>query len=162
VNEFIEHLYARLVNRSNYSATANLHNAQITTAPAKPFPLSCSLATASTTVEILQLYPLTPFSTGHHLTNKLSSKLLSMTTLRHGSRRKHSSSIGVQACSSRRCLPTVAARTTKNTYLLLLRALPSNGRSLQSHRIATAIRARYSINSPEGTLLTNPLPSVAR
>jgi hypothetical protein len=52
VNGFIDHLYTPLGTTSNYSATANLHNSQITTAPAKPF-LSCcvfisrSLTTAS-------------------------------------------------------------------------------------------------------------------
>jgi hypothetical protein len=52
VNAFIDHLYTRLGTTSNYSATANLHNSQITTALAIPFPAfcvftSCSLATAS-------------------------------------------------------------------------------------------------------------------
>jgi hypothetical protein len=52
VNGFTDHLYTRLVSTSNYSATANLHNSQIITAPAKPFPACCvftslSLATAS-------------------------------------------------------------------------------------------------------------------
>jgi hypothetical protein len=52
VNGFIDHLYTRLGTTSNYSATSYLHNSQITTAPAKPFPACCviisrSLATAS-------------------------------------------------------------------------------------------------------------------
>jgi hypothetical protein len=52
MNGFIDHLYTQLGNTSHYSATANLHNSQITTAPAKPFPVcyvftSRSLATAS-------------------------------------------------------------------------------------------------------------------
>jgi hypothetical protein len=34
---FIDLLYTRLGNTSNYSATANLYNSQITTAPANPF-----------------------------------------------------------------------------------------------------------------------------
>jgi hypothetical protein len=33
---FIDHLYATLGTTSNYSANANLHNSQITTAPTKP------------------------------------------------------------------------------------------------------------------------------
>jgi hypothetical protein len=33
----IENLYTPLRTTSNYSATVNLHNSQITTAPAKPF-----------------------------------------------------------------------------------------------------------------------------
>jgi hypothetical protein len=45
-------IHSPLRNTSNYIATANLHNSQITTAPAKPFPACCvftnrSLATAS-------------------------------------------------------------------------------------------------------------------
>jgi hypothetical protein len=51
-NGFIDHLFSRLVRASNYSAIANLHNSQIITAHAKPFPASCnfiirSQATAS-------------------------------------------------------------------------------------------------------------------
>jgi hypothetical protein len=46
------HLYTRLRTTSSYSAVADLHTLQITTAPAKPFPACCvfnshSLATAS-------------------------------------------------------------------------------------------------------------------
>jgi hypothetical protein len=52
VDGFIDHLYTRLVSKSNCSAPALLHESQITTASAKPFP-ACriftnrSLATAS-------------------------------------------------------------------------------------------------------------------
>jgi hypothetical protein len=51
-NGFIDHLYTQLGTTSNYSATANLHTLQITTAIAKPFPACCiftsrSLTTAS-------------------------------------------------------------------------------------------------------------------
>jgi hypothetical protein len=38
---------------SNYSATANLHNSQVTTAPTKPFPACCVFILL--TVEILKL-----------------------------------------------------------------------------------------------------------
>jgi hypothetical protein len=49
---FTDHLYRWLRTTSSYSAFANLHKSQITTAPAKPFPAcgvftSHSLATAS-------------------------------------------------------------------------------------------------------------------
>jgi hypothetical protein len=52
MNWFIDHLCTRLVSTSNYRATANLHDSQITTAPPKHFPASCvftsrSLTTAS-------------------------------------------------------------------------------------------------------------------
>jgi hypothetical protein len=48
----IDHLYTPLITTRNYSATANLHTLQFTTAPAKPFPACCvltirSLATSS-------------------------------------------------------------------------------------------------------------------
>jgi hypothetical protein len=45
VNEFIYHLYTRLRTTSNYSATTNLHNSQITKESAKPFP-ACSVFTS--------------------------------------------------------------------------------------------------------------------
>jgi hypothetical protein len=52
VNGFVDHLYTWLVSTSKYSATTDLRNSQITTAPAKPFSAcsiftSHSLATAS-------------------------------------------------------------------------------------------------------------------
>jgi hypothetical protein len=37
VNGFTDHLYTPLGTTSNYSAIANLHTLQITTAPPKPF-----------------------------------------------------------------------------------------------------------------------------
>jgi hypothetical protein len=45
VNGFIDHIYTRLGTTSDYSATANCHNSQITTARAKPF-LSCCVFTS--------------------------------------------------------------------------------------------------------------------
>jgi hypothetical protein len=57
VNGVVDHLYY-----SNYSATANLHNSQITTAAAKPFSSLLSSPAISwqqlLTVEILQLHML--------------------------------------------------------------------------------------------------------
>jgi hypothetical protein len=59
---FIDHLYTRLLNTSNYSATINLHKSRITTAPAKPFPASVSSPVVPwqrlLTEEILQLHAL--------------------------------------------------------------------------------------------------------
>jgi hypothetical protein len=66
--------------------------------------------------------------------------------LRHGPHRKHRSSIVVfvsvatGACLPSCCPETVVARATKNTALLLLRALPSNDRCLKAHRLATGLR----------------------
>jgi hypothetical protein len=45
MNGFIDHLYTPLGTTSNYSATADLHTLQITTAPAKPFP-ACYVLTS--------------------------------------------------------------------------------------------------------------------
>jgi hypothetical protein len=67
--------------------------------------------------------------------------------------RKHRSSIvafvfvATGTCLLSCCPETVAARTTENTVLLLLRAcmlraLPSNGRCLQSNRLATGLYAK--------------------
>jgi hypothetical protein len=38
VNRFVDHFYTQPGTTSNYSATTNLHNSQITTAPSQPFP----------------------------------------------------------------------------------------------------------------------------
>jgi hypothetical protein len=37
LDSLTDHLHTPLGTKSNYSATANLHNSQINTAPAKPF-----------------------------------------------------------------------------------------------------------------------------
>jgi hypothetical protein len=62
VNGFIDHLYAGLRTTSNYSATNNLHNSQITTAPAKCIHPAVSSPAVPwqrlLTVEILQLHAL--------------------------------------------------------------------------------------------------------
>jgi hypothetical protein len=44
-DSFIDHLYTSLGTTSDDKATANLHNSQITTAPAKPFP-ACFASTS--------------------------------------------------------------------------------------------------------------------
>jgi hypothetical protein len=61
VKGFIDHLYTRLGTISNYSATVNLHNLQITTAPANLFSSlvsSPALPWQELIVEILQLHAL--------------------------------------------------------------------------------------------------------
>jgi hypothetical protein len=62
VNRFIDQLHTRLWTTSTYSATADLHNSQITTAPAKPFQPAVSSPAIPwqrlLTVEILQLHAL--------------------------------------------------------------------------------------------------------
>jgi hypothetical protein len=46
---FIDHMYTPPRTTSNYSAIDNLHNSQITTAPAKPFPVCWCLTSCSLT-----------------------------------------------------------------------------------------------------------------
>jgi hypothetical protein len=45
VNGFIDHLHTQLGTACNYSAIANLHNSQITTAPSEPF-IACFVFTS--------------------------------------------------------------------------------------------------------------------
>jgi hypothetical protein len=47
MNGFIDNLYTWLGTTSNYSATTNLHNSQITTAPTKPFRARCVFTSRS-------------------------------------------------------------------------------------------------------------------
>jgi hypothetical protein len=47
MNGFIDHFKTRLGTASNYSATANLHNSQITTASAEPFLARCVFTSRS-------------------------------------------------------------------------------------------------------------------
>jgi hypothetical protein len=108
----IDHLYTRLVNTSSYSATANLYNSQITTAPNQPFPACCVftsrfLATASNSrdsqLHALRFYPHSrPRKT--NLNSQLSSLFIKS---QHGRHRKHRSS----------------------TVACMLRQLPSNTES---------------------------------
>jgi hypothetical protein len=64
---YLLHLPHRLGTTSNYSATDNIHNSQMTTAPAKCFPACCIFSSRSwqwlLTVEIPQLPALGSF---HH------------------------------------------------------------------------------------------------
>jgi hypothetical protein len=78
VKGFIDHLYTPLGTASNYSPTADLHNTQITTEPAKRFAACCVflsffLVAASNSGDSLAS-ALTPFSAGHRLTNEISSE----------------------------------------------------------------------------------------
>jgi hypothetical protein len=84
---------SRLIGTSNYSATANLHNSQITTATAKPFPACCvftsrSLAKALT-VEIFQLHALKSSLDRLPYWTDLVAPVIFLITSRHGSLRKH-------------------------------------------------------------------------
>jgi hypothetical protein len=112
VNGFTENLYTQLGITSNYRATANLHNSQITTAPAKRFPDCCaftsrSLATAfksgdssTSRAQILSSQPSAQNST------ELTAPTVLVITSRHGQHRKHSSSIvAFVSVAAGTCLP---------------------------------------------------------
>jgi hypothetical protein len=71
----VEWIYWPLRMTSNYSATANLQNSQITTAPAKPF---CSLWLL--VMEILQLPALTSLLSGEYPATELWSTVNSTIT----------------------------------------------------------------------------------
>jgi hypothetical protein len=89
---FIDDLCTPLRTTSNYSAIANLHVSQVTTAYAKPFPAcyvftSHSLATAFFTVEIIQLSAPTSLLSGDipHLNSCVDWILDLLTTYTHHS-----------------------------------------------------------------------------
>jgi hypothetical protein len=152
VNGFVYHLYTRLGTTTSYRANANLHNSQITTAHTKPFPACCvvtsrSLATAYNSAD-------SSASRAQILSAELPLKQLCLLliTSRHGPHRKHHSplvalmSVAAGTCLPNRCSETAAAWTTESTVFSLflacmLWALPSNGRCLQSHRLATGLYA---------------------
>jgi hypothetical protein len=62
-------------------------------------------------------------------------------TPRHGPRRKHSPSTAVESFTAPLYRKDRGAKNIKNTVLLLSRALPSNGRCLPGHCLATGLYA---------------------
>jgi hypothetical protein len=89
----------RLGTTRNYSTTTNLHNSQITTAPAKPFPayvfIIRSLVKASNSGDSSDsrdqvLSSQTPVQ-NYQLTTNLVTPVVFKITPRHGPRRKHRS-----------------------------------------------------------------------
>jgi hypothetical protein len=119
----------RLGTTSNYSATANLHNSQITTAPAKTFPACCVFTGRF----------LTPASnSGDSSASGLRSSLhslpcrtqfsdrsgSSLITFRHGPHRKHSS---IFACLLRALLRTDRCPPSHRLAAVTCLPLPRNG-----------------------------------
>jgi hypothetical protein len=112
-----------------------------TTVPAKHFPACCRyLAKLSKTGDSLA-------SRDQVLTSQTPVRNSSEICSLHGPHRKHryfivafvSVAAGTYLPSC--CPETAAARTTVNTVLLLLRALPSNDRCLHSYRLLTCLYA---------------------
>jgi hypothetical protein len=137
---FIDHLNTRLISTSNYCATTNLHNLQITTAPAKPFP-ACSFFTSrflatALTVEILQLHTLK--SCLHKLLYRSDwvASMVFLITSPHEQRRKPSFQQYLYCCMSIRavgtCLPSLFLNWV--WYICLPR----------SHRLIMALHATIS------------------
>jgi hypothetical protein len=95
IKGFTDHLYTRLRTTTNYSVSANLHNSQITPAPAKPFPACCvftsrSLVTAFNSVDSSASHAqvLSSQSPVQNSTEFIAPAVL-VITYRHGSHRKH-------------------------------------------------------------------------
>jgi hypothetical protein len=99
LKRFIDQLHTRLGTRSNYRATANLHNSQITTSPAKPLPTCCSFTSSSLetvsnsgdfSASVAQILPSQP-----SMQNSIQLNAPSVLVIisRHGPHRKHHSSI---------------------------------------------------------------------
>jgi hypothetical protein len=132
----VEWLYWPFIHTTqnyNYSATANLHTLQITTAPAQPFPACCvfnshSLATASNSGDsstscgqVLSSQPSLKNSSG------LIAPTVMVITSQNEPHRKQCSSIvafvstAAGTCLLSRCPETAAEQTTENTVLLWFR-----------------------------------------
>jgi hypothetical protein len=132
VNRFSDHLYTRLITTSNCSATDNLQNSQISTAPAKPFP-ACYVFTSR------------PKATASNSRNSSASRAQVLSSYPPVQNSTHCSSClgySMATCLQIRCPQTAAARTTENTVLLLLhacklRALLSDGHCLKGDCLAT-------------------------
>jgi hypothetical protein len=135
VNRFIDHLYTRLGTKNNYSSTANLHNSQIITTPAKCAVFtSHSLTTVSNSegssasrVQVLSSQP----SVQNWKLHQLCPLLI---ISRHGPHRKHSSSTVASKC----CIINNLLPSNGNVFT---EPLPRNGRCLQSHCLAMGLYA---------------------
>jgi hypothetical protein len=143
VNGFIDHLYTRLETTSNYSATASLHNSQITTAPAKRFPVCCvftsrSMATACNSGDS-SASRAQVFSSQPPVQNwsKLKPRPLLITS-QHGPHTKHSS---ISAPSLRSCL--IADKTVPSPCPETALVYPPISLSLHSNGSTRYITSMY-------------------
>jgi hypothetical protein len=77
-----------------------------------------------------------PFPAGHHLATELSSKFVPLISPRHGTRRELSSIVVEASTALLRNNGRSAdyRKHSSSTLACMLRALPSKGRCLQSHR----------------------------
>jgi hypothetical protein len=122
VNGFIDHLYIRSVSTSNSSATANLHNSQITTAPSKLFQHAVSSSAFPwqrlLTVDILQLHALRSSLNSLPCRTIFNSLCPLLITSWHGPHRKHRSSIVLfVSVATGMCLPSRCPETALYIYL---------------------------------------------
>jgi hypothetical protein len=145
---FIDYLYSQLVTTSNYSATANLHTLQITTASAKSFPACCvftcrSLVTASNSGDYSAPAHKSALNGGsiptpsvlHSLSYRtnLVAPAVFLITLRHGPLRPHCSFSYANRChgdvfaSSSNGLRNPVYSNQLPQQRAVSRPLPSNG-----------------------------------
>jgi hypothetical protein len=128
------HLYTWLETTSNYSATANLHNSQITTAPDKPFPAcylhqplpgkgSKSGDSSASCAEVLSSQ--TPVQNWLVRTNCLQYNSSARTTWKHPVSNS-TSIVARRYVYAGTCLPSSFPETAL-VYLPISRSLHSNG-----------------------------------
>jgi hypothetical protein len=119
---FIDRLFTRLGTTSNYSATANLHNSQTITAPAKPFSslLCLHQPFPGNGFHQWRFFSCTrsgpPFTAARAEFKSLSTELITPTVLvldsRHGPHKKHRSSIvAFLSVTAGTCLPSCFPET---------------------------------------------------
>jgi hypothetical protein len=132
---FIDHLYTQRRTTSNYSAIANLHTLQITTAHAKSFPASCvfsshSLATSynSESSSAPALMSTLNDSFLHRLPYRsdLVATVVFLATLRHGLRRQHTVHSRMLTVSAAMCLPSSSLAAAVYSCLLRICCLSTD------------------------------------
>jgi hypothetical protein len=127
---FTGHLYTPLGTTSNYRVTANLHNSQITPAPAKSFPVCCvftsrSLAAASNSAassashaQVLSSQPL--------YRTDLVAPTVFLATPRHRPRIQHRSSVACVSIAAGTCLPSRSLAAALYSCLLSICCLATD------------------------------------
>jgi hypothetical protein len=139
-NGFIDHLYTKVETKSNYSATANLHNSQVTKAVAKPFSSCCAFSRflamtsnngGSSASRAKVLSSQSPVRNSAELSTHLVTPVVIKINL--GTDHVETPRFQQQLC----CCVRVCCRVN----VLFTEPLPSNRRCLQSHRLAVGLYA---------------------
>jgi hypothetical protein len=133
MNWFSDNFNTRLGYVSNYSATANLHNSQITTASAKPFPVCCvfnsrSLVTVPNSGDFFSFTRWSPFFTDS--CTELSSNLVPAYNISAQNNTENTAILLLHSCvAAGTCLPRRCPETAL-VYPPIPRSLHSNGSTL--------------------------------